>query len=268
MDFTLTTYKSLLETLLSKYSQYSFLSFKEYMENNISDKKPVIILRHDVDRLPQNALKIAELEHSMGIKATYYFRVVGDSYNLSIMNKISDYGHEIGYHYEDVHLINKHHKVKMRIISEEELIDLAYESFCKNIELFRKDFEISTICMHGSPLSKFDNKIIWKKYSYKLLEILGEPYIDINWNECGYLTDTGRRWNGDNVSVRDKVNSRYKLNFRSTHNVIENIKALPEQLMVTIHPERWTNSPASWATQLITQNIKNIVKLFIANNYT
>ena len=53
-----------------------------------------------------------------------------------------------------------------------------------------------TIRMHGSPLSPFDNKIVWQKYNYRELEIIGDPYFDIDWNEFGYLTDTGRRWDG------------------------------------------------------------------------
>ncbi len=34
----------------------------------------VVILRHDVDRKPENALKMAEIEREFDIPATYYFR--------------------------------------------------------------------------------------------------------------------------------------------------------------------------------------------------
>ena len=59
--------------------------------------------------------------------------------------------------------------------------------------------------MHGSPQSEFDNKDIWKKYDYKQLGLLGEPYFDIDFNDFFYLTDTGRCWNGYRFSVRDKM---------------------------------------------------------------
>lgn len=36
-------------------------------------------------------------------------------------------------------------------IPKDLLIELAYESFCKNFEMFRKNFDIKTICMHVSP---------------------------------------------------------------------------------------------------------------------
>lgn len=143
---------------------------------------------------------------------------------------------------------------------EENLIDAAYESFCKNLEMLRKNFDIKTICMHGSPKSEYDNKLIWTKYDYKQLGIIGEPYLDIDWDEWAYLTDTGRRWNGHKVSVRDKVNSKYNFDFKTTHEIIANIDKLPDKVMFTIHPQRWNDKFLPWAKELVFQNVKNIVK--------
>ena len=56
-------------------------------------------------------------------------------------------------------------------------IDLAYELFKVNLAKMREVADIKTICMHGSPLSPYDNKLIWKKYSYKDLGIIGEPTL-------------------------------------------------------------------------------------------
>lgn len=115
MDFTQTIYKILLETLKSK--DYSFSTFKDCLNltpgstkllnsgSLITYHSSLILLRHDVDRLPQNSLKLAQIEHSLGIKGTYYFRIVPESYNLEIMHQIADLGHEIGYHYEDIYIV-------------------------------------------------------------------------------------------------------------------------------------------------------------------
>jgi hypothetical protein len=62
----------------------------------------VIILRHDVDRRPGNALKTARLEHDLGIPASYYFRAVPESRDEAVIQKIAGLGHEIGYHYENL----------------------------------------------------------------------------------------------------------------------------------------------------------------------
>ena len=74
--------------------------------------------------------------------------------------------------------------------------------------------------MHGSPLSKYDNRDLWKKYDYRDYGIIGEPYFDIDFNEVLYLTDTGRRWNASGSNVRDKVKSKYNYNFKSTFDII------------------------------------------------
>lgn len=269
MDFTLITFKSFLETLIS--SGYSFILFKVFI-NSETNNNSNIILRHDVDNLPQNALRTAEIEHSLGIKGSYYFRILKSSFNVDIIKKISELGHEIGYHYEDVDLARKKisphsgmpfaAKGKSKKINENQLIDLAYESFCENLEKMRRIADIKTICAHGSPLSPYDNKMIWNKYNYKKLGIIGEPSFDVDWNEFAYFTDTGRRWNGDNVSVRDRVNSNYKFNFKSTNDIINNINTLPSHIMITVHPQRWNDNIFSWTKELVTQAGKNVIKKY------
>ena len=62
--------------------------------------------------------------------------------------------------------------------------------------------------MHGRPLSKYDNRLLWETYSYWDLGIIGEPYFDVDFSKVLYLTDTGRRWDGFDFSVRDKVKMR------------------------------------------------------------
>src|SRR5690625_2901666 len=59
--------------------------------------------------------------------------------------------------------------------------------------------------MHGSPLSRYDNRDLWKSYSYRDYGIIAEPYFDMDFSRVLYLTDTGRRWDGDKVSVRDRA---------------------------------------------------------------
>jgi hypothetical protein len=127
--------------------------------------------------------------------------------------------------------------------------------------------------MHGSPLSKFDNREIWKKYDYKQLGLIAEPYFDLDFNQVFYLTDTGRKWDGDKVSVRDKVmegrlieNEAFlKTRFHTTNDIISAIKAgkFPDKVMMTFHPQRWTYNKIDWCEELIVQNVKNIAKAIL-----
>lgn len=250
MDFSLSILKIILEAILSEHYKYiPFVKLRSHQQTKI------LILRHDVDLKPENSLATAKLEHSLGIKGTYYFRIIPETFKPDIIKEIADLGHEIGYHYEDMDLVQADNLDKH--------IDLAYESFCRNLEKLRKVVQIDTACMHGSPRAKYDNKMIWTKYNYRDLGLIGEPYFDIDFNEFLYLTDTGRRWNGDKVSVRDRVNTKYDFNFKTTQDIIDAIPQLPDKIMINIHPQRWNDKLIPWTTELVSQNLKNIVKYFL-----
>ena len=258
MDFTLSKYKQLLSTL--RRQGFSFLTFGQFL------KEPAgkcIILRHDVDLLPYNALAFAKIQAGMGIKGSYYFRAVPVSWNEEVIREIAGLGHEIGYHYENITSCNGD-------------IDKAYEDFKLNLEKLRKLAPVSTICMHGSPRSKFDNRSLWDKYDYKSLGIIGEPYFDIDFEKVFYLTDTGRRWDGWKTSVRDKVPQQEKWNkiglvYHSTNDIIGSINkgTFPQQTMITFHPQRWNKSLFLWVKELVLQVSKNQVKkiLIFKNKY-
>jgi len=261
MDFTLKTYKSLLETLTN--NGYRYQTFSDYLQN--PDDGKTVILRHDVDLKPQNSLATARIEHELGAKASYYFRAVPESWDENIILEIANLGHEVGYHYESLTTCNGD-------------IDKAYDDFVKNFNKLKlllnssnSSNSCSTICMHGSPRSPFDSKDIWKKYSYKELGIIGEPYFDMDFSKAFYLTDTGRRWDGYNVSVRDKIPVfqdewiRKGLVFHSTKDIIQaaNNGKLPNVVMITTHPQRWSDECFPWVKEFITQNLKNIIKFLI-----
>jgi len=101
MDFTLSAYKQLISTLQSQC--YFCQTFEEYIQ---TPKEKVVILRHDVDRLPGNSLKTALLENELGIRATYFFRTIPQTFKPEIIKEIAYFGHEIGYHYENLSEIN------------------------------------------------------------------------------------------------------------------------------------------------------------------
>ena len=267
-DFTLDIYRELLETLQAK--GYELISYGEYcrqMSNvkcQMSNDK-YVILRHDVDAKPESSLKTAQIEHALGAKATYYFRT-GESgcYKGSDMSlpesvrAIAALGHEIGYHYEDMSICNGD-------------IDQAWSHFQTWLAYFRQYYAVETICMHGAPTSKYDSKDLWRQYDYKTLGIIGEPYIDTDFSNVFYLTDTGRCWDGYKVSVRDKI-PKYQDEWTARgwvwHTTFELIEAakqnrLPDHIMLTSHPQRWTNNKNEWHKELIAQIIKNGIKFCI-----
>ncbi|MEX1130402.1 MAG: hypothetical protein WED59_00135 [Candidatus Woykebacteria bacterium] len=260
-DFTLKTYHVLLKKLFS--CEYKFQTFFDFI-NHPEDK--VILLRHDVDDRKEHSLQFACIQHELGIVGTYYFRMIPQSFDEEVVKEIAGMGHEIGYHYEDMDFAkgDPHKAIKL---------------FEENLSRLREVADVKTICMHGSPLSKYDNRDLWKHYNYRDYGLLAEPYFDLDFSKVLYLTDTGRRWDGEGVSIRDKAlegeriqNSKSKIqnfkpqlntqNYKSTQQIINAAKSgnLPDQIMFNFHPQRWTDSSVKWTQELVMQNVKNVVK--------
>lgn len=235
MDFTLAKYRELL------------LALKDYGE---------VVLRHDVDMKPHNSLKTARIEKELGWKAVYYFRAVPESWDEAIIREIASMGHEIGYHYESLTTCDGD-------------LEAAYRDFCENLENLRKLAPVSSICMHGSPKSKWDSRDLWKHYDYRQLGIVAEPYLDTDFSKVFYLTDTGRRWDGYKVSVRDKIPQfqeewiKRGWTYHTTDDILKAIenKTLPIHLMMTTHPQRWTDGKWPWLWELASQSVKNVAKM-------
>jgi hypothetical protein len=250
-DFTIKKYTEILDCLVS--NGYSFQSLEDFFQNPV---EKVVILRHDVDRSPHLSLNTARLENSLGIRGTYYFRIVKESNDPGVIKEIAEMSHEIGYHYEDLALSKGIHED-------------AIMTFESNLDYFRNFYPVKTISMHGSPVSKWDNRDLWYNYSYRDFGIIAEPYFDIDYTNLLYLTDTGRKWNGDRSSVRDKVfqenYKELKERLKNSDNILAaaSEKKLPEQLMITIHPQRWSDDLFIWMWEYMSQSVKNVLKTLI-----
>lgn len=244
IDFTLRAYRSLVEAL--KKAEYQFFTFEDYCRGARAEK--FVILRHDVDEIAPNALKIATIEHSLGIRATYFFRIVRQSNRPEIIKAIAALGHEIGYHYEDLSIHNGD-------------FDKAIASFKTHLEYFRQYYPIKTVCMHGSSSSKHDNRLLWQHYNLTDYGLLGEPYISLDFSKIYYLTDTGYAWDGGKYAIRDVVENSTGLSFHTTAQIVDAINSgtFPQQLMILAHT-LWTDSPTQWTMLHLREFIRNNIK--------
>jgi hypothetical protein len=249
-DFSISAYAQLLDVVRAR--GYRTLPFCEVMRRGFADGEPSVVLRHDVDRLPWNSVRTAELEARRGMAGTYYFRVVPEAWDEEAIRAIADMGHECGYHYEDMDFARGDP-------------DRAYLLFQRHLGRLRELVPIEMICMHGSPRSRWDNRDLWRRFDYRKHQILGEPYLDVNFHEVFYLTDTGRGWNRRGASLRDKVATTFDIEIRDTAHLCRLIRdgKLPGRMMITLHPQRWNSSLGPWLGELVGQNLKNIVKTLL-----
>ena len=54
-------------------------------------------------------------------------------------------------------------------------------------------------------------------------------------------------------------------NYKKPHDIIKDAEngKLPDQIMFTFHPQRWTDKSDLWFKELVLQNVKNVVKYFL-----
>jgi len=239
-DFTFKQYTELCITLQERHNLVSVAKFLTEKKENLA------IIRHDIDKKPLNALKIAEIEKDLGIQSTFYFRTEPEVFNIDIMKKIHSMGHEIGYHYE--------------------VLDKANGDINKAITFFEQDlslfpFNIQTICMHGNPLTPWVNKDMWRDFNFKKYGIIGEAYLSINFSDLYYFSDTGRSWDG-RFSVKDHSDAHDAKSEKivSTEKLKEFIRQNNGNYYIVTHPQRWNDKLIPWITELFCQSIKNVGK--------
>jgi hypothetical protein len=89
-------------------------------------------------------------------------------------------------------------------------------------------------------------------------------------------------WDGNRFNIRDRVpvndydsvNSKPVVSLlpsiHSTFDFINWLETIPVQsiLMITTHPQRWTNGTLNWLIELLKQNFKNLIKKNILKRRT
>ncbi len=99
--FTLQHYRRLLSSALA--AGYRCVGCAAYLEQ---PRRPVLMLRHDVDLSLVDAARVAALEAELGVRSTYFVRVSARRYRIDtpsagrLIGEIVAAGHEIGLHFE------------------------------------------------------------------------------------------------------------------------------------------------------------------------
>lgn len=241
-DFTIHKFRRLCEAIVGTYST---VTMAEYMDNQHPGR--FALMRHDVDRMPGHALVTARIEHELGIRATYYFRSTRSVFRPDTMRLINDMGHEIGYHYETLSEANGDP-------------NKAIELFQSHLNAFRTVCDVRTICMHGRPLSKYDNRNLWNTNDFKDFGITGEAYLSVG-DELNYFSDTGRSWSNRN-SLRDFIPDKTeKFTIDTTDDLIKLIESKEvDNFYVLTHPERWSLNAAEWGLYYGVDQVVNVGK--------
>ena len=98
MGNKLNYYKSHLKKILD--AGYKIIPCKDLF--NVSDDEKICILRHDIDTDIKIAKKMFDIEKSLGVSSTYYFRLSTLNKKLIDYIKQNDADTEISYHFEEL----------------------------------------------------------------------------------------------------------------------------------------------------------------------
>ena len=251
--FTHSVYAGILDVL--KDSGRKGGSVEDFLTRN-DRQEPCFIMRHDVDRWPQQAVRLAQLEHECCIRTTYYFRATtAGRFSAQAIRTIADLGHEVGYHYETLSACKGNMKI-------------AHEVFARNLERFRGIAPCATVSMHGAPLSPHDNLNLLREVDLRRFGLVGDAVLSFSGMDIIYYTDTGGRWNaGRDINIRDFM--------RTTHapgSVVPSsldafgafLKTTQSVIYINSHPERWAHNAF---TMLVCRGLdfgSNMIKRFWA----
>ena len=155
-------------------ANYSFVDY-----HNFENYPRCVIMRHDIDNSIEKAVKLAELEESLGVKSTYYTLVTSDFYNpvsknnLDGLRRILELGHEIGLHFDEM-AYDRLDDIVGAVTKEARLL-----SDILNIP-------ITTVSMHRP-----SQKTLEANYEIPgMINSYGKTFF----NDFKYLSDSRRRW--------------------------------------------------------------------------
>ena len=247
-DFTYEMYGTLLDA--GREHGVPFVPVREYLS---SDSLPegFVVLRHDVDRKPENALDFARIEAERGVRSTYYFRTVEKVYDTDVVRRIESLGHEVGYHYEDLDRTDGD-------------VPAARASFAENLERLRQVATVDTVCMHGNPLTPHDNRDMWgDDPDFSTYDLLGEAYLSMDFTDVNYFSDTGRTWRDGTLKVKDHTvgDDSKSIQVDTTPELVDLLRERgDDRYCLLSHPDRWAGGPFERVTELAFDTAKNVAK--------
>lgn len=180
--FSLELYQETLEKAIR--FGYTFPTVSELKEGTGKINK-FLLLRHDIDTSPRYALKMAQLERSLGIRSSFYVLMHSPFYNPAApphwddLSQIVELGFEVGLHYDTAFFEQRQKDPLEGVLNDA----VALEKIL--------GVKIYSVSQHRPASGTF-------------LEKLNEFYVDaynqdLIHNIC-YVSDSGFKWRGDTLA--------------------------------------------------------------------
>ena len=206
--FTFAEYRTILETGLA--SGYRFIGFEELSKARHVERY-LCLLRHDCEGDLTAALRLGQIEHSLGISSTYFVQLRSPLYNVlarpqaRFVSGVLDLGHRLGLHFDE------HSYGEAKPAEVADLVDAERS-------LLGAEFgvPVNVVSFHQPSPRVLDNEIkLHCLNTYDRSDMLG----------VAYLSDSNWRWKEDPIEA-----------FQSHSH---------PHLQLLLHPECWTQRSMS-----------------------
>jgi hypothetical protein len=192
-QFSLPLYREALNKAIRM--GYSFPTVSE-LKHGAAKIDKFLLLRHDIDSSPHYALEMAKLEHTLGVRASYYVLLHSPFYNPGApkhwddLRKLADLGFEVGLHYDTEFF-------------EQRGID-PLQGVLGDVAALEKILRIKIVSVSQH-----------RPASGTFLQSLNEHYVDaynkdLMLNVC-YVSDSGFKWRentlADLIGQEDKIHA-------------------------------------------------------------
>ncbi|WP_336036865.1 hypothetical protein [Halobacterium yunchengense] len=207
VEFTFDWYGSFLDDL--RDAGYRFRTYDQPVEDGD------VLLRHDVDWSPRNALEMARMEADRGVTATYFFLVTSPLYNPHhrpvrlLVRELEELGHDVGLHFST-------HQHFAGEPTDDELVDRVRD----------EQTALAQVCEDPANAVSFHRPPEWVfRESY---EGFTSTYERRFFEEIDYHGDSNQRWRGDHPLAGGRA----------------------AKMQVLVHPGLWGDEDASFVERL------------------
>lgn len=279
MLFTFESYRRLLDSILEcGYDVHGIEKLIISRRDGFVPKGKFVAIRHDVDYFPKRARVLAAIEAERKLATTYYIRRKFFEDDIDTIRKIAEYGHQIGYHYEEADT----HQKAPNLQIERDAVGFFVGAL---LDLDRLGFPIKTVCAHGNPMTDVDNRqvvhLLRSKdgldrlaftYDRELIkakisdQLVGDASIDITGKDFDlYIPDTGRF--NPKFNLKDRIDD-CPISGLSNLDHLKRILTGGEyrRIYMNMHPDRWSGNWGTWLFDFGFDMAKNLAKKLIGKS--
>ena len=231
MPSRLPTYRRLLESMQARgYAVVSIETYWKRLGSALPDGGArQVILRHDIDTDPKTGRRMWDIQRSLGIGGSFFFRL--STVDVPLMREIAESGGHASYHYEELATVAKRRHLGSRAEVDAHRNEIRDE-FRRNLESLRRQtgLPLDIVASHGDFANRRLGMANWL--------ILTDPDV---------RRETGIELEAYDEALMGTVTSRHTDTLYPRYWVTESPLAAVERgdpvVHVLVHPRHWRTAP-------------------------